>query len=268
MDKKALALPFKDEWITVIENFIRSSVADAKANGVVVGLSGGLDSAVVAKLCARALGKNKVMTVILPDEINKGEDALKVANELGLEPKIVRISDIIGTIKDKFPNMERVVLGNVRARVRMVVLYYFANANNMLVAGTSNKSEIAVGYFTKYGDGASDILPIGDLYKTQVRILAEKIGIPDWVIRKKPSAELWVGQSDEDEIGITYDVLDKILYCFELGMSIDEVAKILGIDKSIVRKVYDMMVRSMHKRRRPHIAKVMLRTFGIDWREW
>ena len=158
-------------------------------------------------------------------------------------------------------------IANLKARIRMCILYAIANEEGRLVAGTSNKSEILVGYFTKYGDGASDFAPIGDLYKSQVRMLAQKIGIPEKIIEKKPSANLLPGQYDEEEIGVPYDILDRILYGFELNLSTERIAQILDVDESLVSRIYSLYLATRHKRVLLYIPKIGVRTVNTDWRE-
>ncbi|MEM2715772.1 MAG: NAD(+) synthase, partial [Candidatus Thermoplasmatota archaeon] len=162
--------------------------------------------------------------------------------------------------------MDEITLGNIKARLRMIFLYQFANSKNALVCGTSNKTELMIGYFTKYGDGASDILPIGDLYKTQVYQLARYVGIPEEILKKPPTAGLWKGQTDEKELGISYEKLDKILYGLERQKSFEEISKIAEVSIEEVKRIYGMVKKTEHKRKFPVIPKISFRTIGIDWR--
>jgi NAD+ synthase len=224
-----------------IEEFISSKVKDAGANGIVVGISGGLDSAVVATLAARAVGPDNVLGLIMPSPITKRsdvEDAKSLAHDLGIHKKVIPLKSILGAFKDVLDGDER-AMGNLAARVRMCLMYYQANRLGYLVAGTGNKSEISIGYFTKHGDGGCDILPIGDLYKTEVRQLAGSLGVLKKFIDKTPTAGLWPGQTDEGEIGKTYEELDSIL----MG----------GHDDIEVRL---MMESSEHKRKTPEVCKI------------
>ncbi len=250
-----------------IVRFIKDFVGE---RSVVVGISGGLDSAVVASLCAQSLGKDKVVAVHMPDQVTPPEDtedARNLASALGIEYREISIGDLVEPMAKRIGIKNLIALGNLKARIRMLILYGIANQESRLVVGTSNKSELLVGYFTKYGDGASDLSPIGDLYKTQVRILAERIGIPEKIRNKKPSATLLPGQTDEEEIGVTYEMLDRILYGMELGYPPEKVAKFLDMPMETVEKIYGMHERSRHKRVMLYIPKIGIRTVNTDWRE-
>lgn len=240
-----------------IEDFIRKKVGEAGAKGVVLGLSGGVDSALVASLCAKALGNKKVIGVISPESetINSKDiaDAKAIAKTLGIKAYTINISKIYSSFKRALPIFKkgaRIPNGNLKARIRMCILYYFANSMKLLVAGTGNKSEIMTGYFTLHGDGAADFFPLGDLYKKEVRELARAFRIPERIVRKIPSAGLWRGQSDEDELGITYEMLDEILPFIEKGR------KASGFPKKLTAMVSDYRKRSAFKRRMPEICKV------------
>ncbi len=251
---------------TIIK-FIQDFVGE---KNVVIGLSGGIDSSTVAALCVEALGKDRVLGMHLPDSVTPKEDtedARILANKLGIEFRILRIDEIVGMLKEKIGIKNEMSVANLKARIRMNILYAIANEESRLVVGTSNKSELLIGYFTKYGDGASDFAPIGDLYKTQVRMLAKEIGVPDRIINKAPTAGLLPGQMDEKEIGIDYETLDRILYGIELGLREDRIAEILQIDNSIVNRVMRMHERSRHKRVLLYIPKIGVRTVNTDWRE-
>jgi len=242
------------DWERVVEEickFIKEYVDKSNANGVIIGLSGGIDSSTVAFLCKRALGEKKVLGLIMPE---KGvtreedvEDALSIADMLGIEFKIVEINEILDALKRKLGEGNKIAEANLKPRIRMTINYYFANNMNRLVAGTGNKSELMIGYFTKYGDGGVDFLPIGDLYKTEVFKLAEYIGVPERIIKKKPTAGLWVNQTDEDEIGMSYEELDEILKAIENGRR-------RGDDK--FKRVEMLVKNSKHKREMPPIARV------------
>lgn len=245
-------------------SFIRRKVEEAGARGLVIGLSGGLDSSVTACLAVRALGADKVKALIMPDyrvtPREDLEDAWTIARELGLEAKEVEIAPICDAIVERHPYRAEgnlVALGNVRARVRMVLLYYTANVTNMLVCGTSDKSEMMIGYFTKYGDAGADLLPIGDLYKTDVRRLARHLGLPDRIVSKPSSPRLWPGQTAEGELGMSYDVIDSTLYLvYEKGYKPEEAAFKIGVSLDVVNAVIRRVEGSKHKRAMPPFPSV------------
>ncbi|MDI6855178.1 MAG: NAD+ synthase [Candidatus Thermoplasmatota archaeon] len=244
-------------YVELIKSFIRAKVKEANAGGAVVGLSGGLDSAVTAKLCIEALGNKNVLLLILPGKITKWDDtkdAIEFAKTWKANYKVIDISKIADNFVLEKATREE--YGNIQARVRMILLYFFANKLNYLVVGTGNKSERLVGYFTKYGDGACDILPLGNLYKTQVRELAKGLGIHHKIIAKVPSAGLWKGQTDEKELGISYKKLDMILMKLEKGLSCKEIAKELDLPSREAGRVKKMIESSEHKRALPAIPEV------------
>lgn len=251
-----------------IVKFIKDFVGDKK---VVIGLSGGIDSAVVATLCTRALGNDSVLALYMPNKkdlaSNDMQDVKLMGEMLNIEVKIIPIDKILKEYQNSLDKMDKVVIGNLKARIRMSVLYSIANKDKRFVAGTSNKSELLTGYFTKYGDGAADFYPIGDLYKSQVKILAKNLGIPGSIIDKVPTAGLWEGQTDEEELGIKYDNLDTILYEFELGHNAEEIADLTGYDIQKIRNVEEKIQNSKHKRIIFYVPKLGTRTVGIDWRE-
>ncbi|MBI4168165.1 MAG: NAD+ synthase [Candidatus Aenigmarchaeota archaeon] len=231
-------------------------------NGVVIGLSGGVDSSLVAALCVEALGNEKIMGVIMPSEFTSKEDiedAKAVAEKLGIDCKTVAIGKVLDELRQTLSAdpENSIALANLAPRTRMVILYYYANALKRLVAGTGNRSELLIGYFTKFGDGGVDILPIGDLYKHEVRELAREMGVPEKIVNKTPSAGLWPGQTDEGETGISYDELDKILEkLFDEKKTREDVSKELktGIEK--VNRVLEMHGKSRHKLSLPPVAGV------------
>lgn len=250
--------------VNKIINFIKEKVEYSKSNGVVLGLSGGLDSSVTAILCVKALGKDKVIGLILPDERitpkEDIEDAIELAKKLGIKYYVIKIDDIYNAFSFVNPihnENNKIACGNLRARIRMVLLYYFANANNLLVVGSGDKSEILIGYFTKFGDGAVDILPIGDLYKTQVRMLAKYLDLPNKIVEKPSSPRLWKNHLAEKEIGIEYKTIDLILHgLIDLKMKKEEIASKLNISKDIIEKIIKMIENSKHKRSMPPIIQV------------
>jgi NAD+ synthase len=255
----------------VIEKFLAEKLRKIGAEGFVVGVSGGIDSAVVLRLCARAVGKDRVLAVSMPEKDSpKGdlEDAKMLCEKEGVRLRVIDISGLIEAFEDVLgKKMDKKALANVKARCRMTVLYHFANSERRLVAGTSNKSEMLIGYFTKFGDGGADLEPIGDLYKTEVRQLAKDMGIPSKIIKKVPTAGLWQGQTDEGEMGVSYDRLDSILLGIELGLGEKEIADHADTQAKEVRRISNMVRLSSHKRKPPPAAKLGLRTPGLDWRE-
>ena len=199
-----------------IEEFLKNSVLENKADGVIFGLSGGIDSATVAYLSAKIFGK-KALALVMPDSTvspsSETGDALKIIGDLGIDYKLIDI-DVIHKVYSNYLEPEKLALGNLRARIRANIIYYYANLKNLLVLGTSDKSEYSIGYFTKFGDGCADLLPISNLYKTQIREFAKILGIPDNIITKKSSPNLWKDHDAEEEIGISYEEI--IQYCIVL----------------------------------------------------
>jgi len=259
--KVDLSLRDPAEAAEEIEEFIRDKLEESGRRVGVIALSGGLDSSLVATLAVRALGSERVVSHLLPDEITSAEDmedARELARSLGISPRLIPISKAVEAFRKTFQEAavegDRLSWANLRPRVRMVVNYFVANSENGLVLGTGNKSELLTGYYTKHGDGGVDLLPIGHLYKTQVRQLARFLGLPEKIIHKTPSAGLWPGQTDEDEIGCSYEQLDLILHCLhDRRMSINQTVKALKLSKKLVQRVADMMRESEHKRRLPPI---------------
>jgi NAD+ synthase len=242
-----------------IERFIANYVSEGKANGLVIGLSGGLDSSVVLKLAVNALGSAKLHGLIMPSAVTPTQDvddAVAFARELGVQYDLVKLEPIIQSFSASLPENERAE-GNLAARVRMCLLYYHAAVRGCLVAGTSDKSEIQIGFFTKFGDGAADILPIADLYKTEVRRLATFLKVPTAIVEKKSSPRLWKDHLAEDEIGLSYEMLDPILEMLAgRKRKPKDVARKLGVSLKDVQRVQDMAARTAHKRRPVPFAKL------------
>ncbi len=261
----------RDGTEKVIEKFLAEKLRKFGAKGLVLGVSGGIDSAVVLKLCVRAVGKDKVLALLMPEKDSpKGDfaDSKALCEHEGVRYEVVDITGPIeGFRKALGGKVDKKSLANIKARCRMIVLYHYANTHWYLVVGTSNKSELLVGYFTKFGDGGADLEPIGDLYKTEVRQLAKQMGVPDRVTRKVPSAGLWKGQTDEGEMGITYERLDAILLGIELGLGEEETARRAESTRQEVRRIAQKVRLSSHKRKFQPAAKVGFRTPGLDWRE-
>jgi NAD+ synthase len=261
---------YRDDTPRILERYVSDTVEHARAKGVVLGLSGGLDSCTVLALCAKALGPKRVRCLHLPTGTtprDERDDARLMAKKAGVRLEVVPIDDAVEGLAELLNAKEPELKGNLKARVRMTILYHHARKGNLLVVGTGNKSELLTGYFTKFGDGASDLNPLGDLYKTQVRALAKAVGVPARIIGKPPTAALWEGQTDEGELGISYDLLDGILLGIELGMGDGAVADAAGAPLREVVRIRALNARTVHKRRLGLIPKLGARTVGNDWRE-
>jgi NAD+ synthase len=239
-----------------IVSFILNVVRRAQANGIVVGLSGGIDSAVVGALCVKAMSRSNVLGLMMPSSHTPStdtEDALDLAKSWGIRTDTVPISRAVSVItKTAEIKGTKIAIANVEARVRMTVLYYYANSLGYLVAGTGDKSESLLGYFTKMGDGGADFLPIAHLYKTQVRELGAHLGLPRSVVGKPSSPQLWPGHMASDEIPADYDRLDAVLHrLFDLKKGVSEAALGSGLPVSVAKKALKMHRRSGHKRSLP-----------------
>lgn len=257
--------------LATVSQFLRGHAQSAGANGIVIGLSGGVDSALTARIARDALGAEHVLGVLLPDAGFPAEllgETQEYARSLGIESATYPIEPALRAFRQLLSGIDdRVTLGNVAARTRMTVLYALARERHRLVVGTGNKSELLLGYFTKYGDGGVDLLPIGDLYKTEVWALAAQLGVPAPIRERPPSAGLWEGQTDEAELGLPYSAIDRILEGLERLRTDEEIAERTGLPIERVHEVALRVVASRHKRRMPPVAKVGFRTVGIDWRE-
>ena len=237
-----------------IGNFLKTEIDERRSNGVVFGLSGGIDSAVIATLCAKFV-KEKSLALIMPNSNitpkNETEDAIKIVDTYAIEYKLIDIG-FIHKEYSKYLEPNPLAFGNLGARIRASMLYYYANARNSLVLGSSDRSEFLIGYFTKFGDGASDLLPIVSLYKTQIREFAKTLNISPEIIAKPSGPHLWEGHTAETEIGLTYDEIDSILHCIvDKSLTIENTAKITEIPISNVDKIYRMYKKSEHKRTLP-----------------
>ena len=253
--------------------FIKEYVENAGAKGIVLGLSGGVDSGTIAALSSCAIGPENVLGLMLPEKENFSqkdiEDAKTVADQFNFHTQICDMTDVLEDFYHAIPVFEptdRLCKGNIKARTRMIYLYYYANKLNRIVCGSSDKSETMMGYFTKWGDAAADITPIMDLYKTQVRKLAIHLGIPQELALKPSTPALWPNQTAENELGIKYETLDLILFGLERFMGTSEIADQLKIQKSIVDKVKSRWLANEHKRRMPIAPKIGYRTVGNDFR--
>jgi len=240
-----------------LRTFIQDQTAEAGVDGVVLGLSGGIDSTTVAYLAVDALGADAVHGLVLPAQVSSEgnmSDAERVAQDLGISYDVLEVEPIIDALLAAYPEAEgdHVAVGNARARVRAVFNYLVANHENRLVLGTGNRSEAAVGYFTKYGDGAVDCHPLGNLYKQQVRQVAASMGVPEDLVMKTPTAELWADQTDESELGIDYDTLDAILAThIDGGLSATATERLLEVDRESIELVRKLYRASEHKRSAP-----------------
>lgn len=254
---------------TILVQFIRSEVRKAGFAKVALGLSGGVDSAVSCALAARALGKENVLAVMMPYKTSSAEslsDARLLIEQLGVASELRDITATVDAFFADKPDANRVRRGNVMARTRMMTLYDISARDARLVVGTSNKTELLLGYGTLFGDMASAINPIGDLYKTQIWELAKRLDIPKSIIEKKPSADLWEGQTDEAELGFSYREVDELLYKMVDLRLRDEDLLAEGYAPEFLRKVKRLVVRNQFKRLTPVIAKISPRTLGIDFR--
>lgn len=240
-----------------IVDFIAAQIETAGSNGALVGLSGGVDSSLVASLAVEALGQDAVLGISMPAAVSAPrhrDDADRLADELGIPYATVDVEPIVEAVDAGFPDgeMSEFARGNARARTRGVMSYAIANEQDRLVLGTGNRTESLVGYFTKYGDGAVDCHPIGNLYKCQVRQLARAVELPENIVEKTPTAELWEDQTDEGELGISYDVLDPILALHVDGpLSVSATAETVGCEVETVERVDALVAQSAHKRALP-----------------
>lgn len=238
-----------------IEEFLVRKRLEIEFDKVVIGLSGGLDSSITTVLGERAFSNENIEVVFLPEATTPRrdwDDVNLLEREFDLNVRVIEIDGFISAFKEKLTELSDLSEANLKPRIRMTVLYAIANQNNGLVIGTGNLSEWLLGYFTKYGDGAADLAPLNHLFKTETRKLARFLNIPEAIIFKPPSAGLWEGQTDEDELGGTYDEIDEVLYCkHELDFSLQETKKAIELGPELVSHVYDLVEKSTHKREPP-----------------
>lgn len=256
-----------------IRRFIKKYVENSGADGIVVGLSGGIDSSTIAALSSLSIGGDRVLGLMLPEKETYNpkdiDDAKLVAEKFGLKTQICDITPVLESFYKTIPifdQADKLCKGNIKARTRMIYIYYYANKLNRIVCGSSDKSETMMGYFTKWGDIAADISPIMDLYKTQVRKLAAHLGLPAELAAKPSTPALWPNQLAETELGIKYETLDLILYGLERFMTTEEIARQLNIENTLVKKVKNRWLSAEHKRRMLLTAKLEYRTMGTDFR--
>lgn len=258
----------------ILTGFIHTEITRVGYSRAVIALSGGVDSTLSCYLTAEAMGPENVLAVRMPYKTSSAdsmEHAHLVIDTLGVQSITIPITDMVEPLFERFPDADQVRRGNVMARARMIVVYDQSEAFGGLVVGTGNKTEILLGYTTVYGDAANALNPIGDLYKTQVRQLAQAMGIPAPIIAKPPSADLWIGQTDEGELGFTYEEVDKLLYLLVDQRYSPADCIEAGFPEPFVRDVVDRMRRNHFKRILPPIAKVSNRTIGYDFlylRDW
>ncbi len=258
---------------TRIKRFIKDYVSKCKAKGVVLGVSGGVDSCTNAAIASLSLGGEKVLGLALPEEETYNtldiQHAKLVAKKFRFTLQTIDISPILRAFQNVLPvydPKDKLSKGNLKARTRMMCLYYYANSLQRIVLGSSDKSETMMGYFTKWGDVAADISPLMDLYKTQVRQLAQHIGIPPEIAQKPSTPALWPGHSAEEELGIKYEILDLILYGLEHFMTTEEIAQQLNLSIKLVNAIKKRWISMEHKRRAPLTVKLEYRTVGEDFR--
>ena len=258
----------------ILTGFIHSEITRTGFNRAVIGLSGGIDSALSCFLAAEALGPENVLAIRMPYKASSPESlehAQLVIEATGVQPMTVEITEMVDPLIAKFPDMDHQRKGNIMARTRMIVLYDQSSAFKGLVVGTSNKTEILLGYSTLFGDSACAINPIGDLYKAQVRQLSRALGVPAVIIDKAPSADLWAGQTDENELGFTYEDVDQLFYLLIDQRYTPEECIEAGFPENFVRSVVRRVRRNHFKRILPPIAKLSNRTIGYDYlylRDW
>lgn len=258
----------------ILTGFIHTEITRAGFSRAVVGLSGGIDSSLSCTLAAAALGAGNVLAVRMPYESSSPESlehAQLVIEKLGVNSLTVPITEMVDPLFERFPKADPIRKGNAMARARMIVLYDQSQAFEGLVIGTGNKTEILLGYTTLYGDSACALNPLGDLYKTQVRQLARAMELPEVIIAKPPSADLWVGQTDEGELGFTYAEVDQLLYLLVDERYNPDDCIAVGFSETFVRAVLDLIKKNHFKRIMPPIAKLSNRTVDYDFlhlRDW
>jgi len=252
-----------DEITPKIHKFILETVEKTGLNGVTVNISGGIDSAVTLHLAVQALGPERVTAITIPErDVTPQRDITDVmlhCKQLNLTCNTVEITPILHVMRDILPGYDitdRITCGNIRSRLGMLIAYHHANIEGRLVIGTSNKTELLTGFFTKYGDGGVDFMPLGDLWKYNIKQLARYLKIPENIIQKAPSPGFYDGHTDEDELGMTYDNIDLILYSFERGLTINEISQDLSIEESEVTRILNRVKANQHKRANPLILRL------------
>lgn len=259
---------------TILVQFLRDALQKAGFHRAVIGLSGGIDSALSTYLVAEALGPENVLAIRMPYKLSSQaslDDAQAVIDDLGVQHDTVDITPMVDPLLERFPDASKLRQGNIMARMRMIILYDQSASFEGLVIGTSNKTEFLLGYTTIFGDNAAAVQPIADLYKNQVHQLSAALGIPQRVLEKAPSADLWAGQTDEDELGFTYDLADQLLYLLvDERYTVDEVAA-EGFHRALVERIWRRVRINHYKRTMPNVAKLSKRSIGHDFlylRDW
>lgn len=241
--------------IARVEDFLARVQSEIGFNKAIIGLSGGIDSSLTATLANRVLSDKNMEVVFLPEATTPERDrsdVSRLAEEHDIDVREIAIDDLVSVFKKKLGGMTELTEANLKARIRMVVLYALANRSGGLVLGTGNLSEWLLGYFTKHGDGAADIAPLTHLYKTEINIMAGYLELPETIISKPPSAGLWEGQTDEEELGGSYEEIDKVLYLkHDKNYTVKEVKETLHLNPNFVEGIYDMVGNSAHKREEP-----------------
>ena len=267
INKTSLAINC-EESIKILTDFIRTEVQKAGFSKAVVGLSGGIDSSLSATLVMLALGKQNVIGVMMPFETSSSEslsDTRQLVSKLSIPHLLVEITPMVKPYLEMYPEMDSIRRGNVMARMRMIVLYDISAAEKALVLGTANKTEYLLGYTTMWGDMACALNPLGDLYKTQVRALAKYLGLPENIINKKPSADLWAGQTDEEELGFSYEEADTLLELLIDRRLPPEEVESLGYSRQLIDNIMRRVHQTQYKRRLPLIAKLSRRSVNRDF---
>jgi NAD+ synthase len=258
----------------LLTGFLRDEAGKAGFGRAVIGLSGGVDSALSASLAARAFGPDNVLCVLMPYSSSSAESvdhARLLVSSLGIRSELVDISPMVDAVIATDPDMDRMRRGNIMARQRMILLYDRSAREHSLVIGTGNKTEALLGYTTLYGDSACALNPLGDLYKTQVWQLARCLDVPREIVEKAPSADLWTGQTDESELGFTYEQADALLYYLVDERRGNDELKELGFDDALIKRITSLIRRNQFKRVQPLIGKVGFRTINADFmypRDW
>ena len=246
-----------------IIEYISNTIKTAQVKGVVVAVSGGVDSSVALVFTVKALGPRNVTALTLPERDitpkTDVDDVMRLCAVLGVTCEHIEITPILQAMRDNIPAYDPrdlLAYGNMKARLRMVLTYYYANKRSSMVMGTSNKTELYLGYYTKYGDGGVDIMPLADLYKHQIRALGRHLGVPRSITEKPASARLWIGQNTEEDLGLPYDGLDLIVYAYLKGWTPSKIASETGVEQSSVERIVARIVANEHKRLPPAILRL------------